>query len=193
MADDEIERWSRWRATVYGLCSRDPRSNRVVVEAAAPGEGDAVVDVGCGVGAAVRRAAAAGADATGVDPSPAMVDIARRRSRGRPGVSFVVGDAADLPLPDDSASIAWTIASFHHWPDRRAGLVEIRRVLRPGGCLLIGERRLRRAGGHGLTPADADSVVDLLRSLGYEDVSIASHRALLSTMQVVSATATGAA
>lgn len=193
MADDEVERWSRWRATLYGLCSRDPRSNRVVVGAATPGVGDSIVDIGCGVGAAVRRAAAAGADATGVDPSPAMVDIARRRARGRAGVRFVVGDAADLPLPDDSVSIAWTIAAFHHWPDPSAGLVEIARVLCPGGRLFVGERRLRRAGGHGLTPAEADGLVDLLRSLGYEGVSIASHRAMLSTMQVVSATAPDAA
>lgn len=189
MAADDVERWSTWWATLYALCSRDPRSNQLVVGDAALTRGDVVLDIGCGVGAAVRRAAAGGADATGVDPSPAMVDIARRRSRGRAGVRFVVGDAADLPLPDDSVSIAWTIASFHHWPDRRAGLVEVGRVLRPGGRLLVGERRRCRAGGHGLTPADADGLVDLLRSLGYEDASIASHRAGLSTMHVVSARA----
>lgn len=188
MATDEVERWSRWWATLYALCSRDPRSNRIVVGAASPTDGDVVVDIGCGVGAAVRRAAAAGADATGIDPSPAMVDIARRRSRGLAGVRFAVGDAADLPLPDDSTSIVWTIASFHHWPDPRAGLVEIARVLRPDGRLLVGERRLRRAGGHGMADADADDLVDLLRSLAYREVTMTSHRAVLSTLLVVSAT-----
>lgn len=188
MVADDVERWSRWRATLYGLCSRDPRSNKVVVGAAAPTHGDVVVDVGCGVGAAVQRAAATGADATGIDPSPAMVDIARRRSRGLDGVGFAVGDATDLPRPDDSVSIAWTIASFHHWPDPRAGLVEIARVLRTDGRLLVGERRLRRAGGHGMTDADADELVDLLRSLRYREVTVASHRAVLSTLLVVSAT-----
>lgn len=188
MTGDSVERWSRLQAELYSLCFRRPSSNQLVVELAGAVAGDVVADIGCGVGAAVRRAVAGGADATGVDPSPAMVEIARRRSSRTPGAWFVVGDAADVPLPDDSMSIVWSIASFHHWPDGSAGLLEVRRVLRPGGRLLIGERRKRRAGGHGLTPTEADGVADLLRSLGYHDVDVGLHRRRLTKLVVVSAT-----
>jgi SAM-dependent methyltransferase len=193
MASDDVERWSAWCARLYALCSRDPRSNRIVVDQAAPTRDDVVLDIGCGVGAAVRRAAAAAAATIGIDPSAAMVDIARRRSRGQQGVRFDVGHAAELPLGDDSVSIVWTIASFHHWPDARAGLVEIARVLRPGGRLLIGERRLRRADGHGLTPSAADDLVDTMHALGYRGGSVSAHRMALSTLLVVSATVQPAA
>lgn len=192
MADeqgDEVERWSAPRAWLYATLSANPRSNRAMVEVASPGPGDTVLDVGCGSGAAVRQAARAGATAIGVDPSPAMVRTARRRSGAAANVRFVEGDAAHVPLADHSVTIAWAIATFHHWPDRRAGLEELRRVLRPGGRLLLGERRLRRAGGHGLTPPAADDTAGLLRQLGYGDVSVEPRRLLLVTMLIIGGTA----
>jgi ubiquinone/menaquinone biosynthesis C-methylase UbiE len=185
---DEVERWSAPWAWLYATVWANPRSNRVVAELAAPGPGDTVVDVGCGAGAAVRAAAEAGAGAIGVDPSPSMVRNAARRHGGTAGARFVEGDAADLPLDDDSATIAWAIATYHHWPDRRAGLEELRRVLRPGGRLLLGEKRLRRPGGHGLTRAEADDVAGLLRQLGYRDVTVTSRRLLLATLLVIAGT-----
>lgn len=185
---DEVERWSAPWAWLYTTLAANPRSNRVLVELAAPGPGDTVVDIGCGAGAAVRAAARVGAEAIGVDPSPAMVRTARRRSGGVANVRFVGGDAAHLPLAAESATIAWAIATFHHWPDRRAGLEELRRVLRPGGRLLLGERRLRRAGGHGLTRSDAEDTAGLLRQLGYRAVTIEPRRLLVATMLVIGGT-----
>lgn len=185
MAGDDVERWSTLQAWMYSLLSANPRSNRMIVDLAAPTSADNVVDIGCGAGAAVRRAAATGAHATGIDPSAAMIRRARRRSRRAPAAHFAEGDAADLPFADDAVSIAWAIATYHHWPDHRAGLVEVRRVLRPGGRLLIGERRLRRAGGHGLAPGEADDTAALLEDLGYGQVAVRSHRLLLATMLVV--------
>ena len=187
--DDEVERWSAPWAWLYATVAANPRSNRVVVELAEPGTGDVVLDVGCGAGAAVRAAARTGAQAIGVDPSPAMVRTARRRSDGVANVRFVDGDAAHLPLDDDSVTIAWAIATFHHWPDRRAGLEELRRVLRPGGRLLLGERRRRRAGGHGLTRSDAEDTTGLLRQIGYRPVTTEERRLLLGTMLVIGGTA----
>lgn len=189
MARGDVERWPMWWAWLYSVFSANPRSNREMVRLAGPTTEDRIVDVGCGPGAAVRWAAAAGAQATGIDPSEAMVELARRRSRNLRGVRFEVGDAAELPLDDDSVTIAWAIATYHHWPDQQAGLAEIRRVLAPGGRLLIGERRLRRAGGHGLSADDADATAAVLRDLQYRDVTVQSRRLRLATMLVIVATA----
>lgn len=189
MVDDRVERWSAPFAWLYSLCSANPRSNRLVVAEASPGRDDVVVDVGCGAGAAVRAAARVGATAVGIDPSSAMVTIATRRSRGVPGTRFAEGDAGDLPLDDASVTIAWAIATFHHWPDRRAGLDELRRVLRPGGRLLLGEKRLRRPDGHGLTTDGAEEAAELLRRLGYRDVTVEHRRLTLLSMMIIGATA----
>lgn len=187
--DTEIERWPLLGAWLYSLVARNPRSNREVVTHAGPLTGRRVLDVGCGPGAAVRRAANAGADALGVDPSPAMVRIAQRRSRRDPTARFAVGHAADVPVDDDTIDVAWTIAAFHHWPDADAGLAEARRVLAPGGRLLVGEKRLRREQGHGLTPAGATRLVADLERLGFRDATTTQVRVWPLTMTIVEARA----
>jgi len=58
--------------------------------------------------------------------------------------------------------VAWALSSVHHWEDRAAGLREIRRVLEPGGRMLLAERRARPGAhghaAHGLTRAQADDL-----------------------------------
>lgn len=188
-AEDEVERWPMIGAWCYSLLARNPRSNREVVALADPRPGQRALDIGCGPGAAVRRAAEAGAEVTGVDPSPAMVRIATRRSRDHPGASFVVGHAADLPLADDSVDVAWTIAAFHHWPDQAAGLEEVRRVLAPGGRLLVGERRSSKDGRHGLSTDEATRLVTDLGAHGFHDATIAEVRVWPRWLLVVEARA----
>ena len=95
---------------------------------------DAVADIGCGPGTAARRAARLGASAVGVDPAPVMLRLARLLTRrSARTVRYAEGSAEALPLPDSSVSVAWSIASVHHWADLDAGLHEVRRVLKPGG------------------------------------------------------------
>lgn len=190
MADDDgIERWPFVGAWLYSLVWGSPRSNREVVALAAPSAGTRVLDIGCGPGAAVRRAARAGADALGVDPSPAMVRIAERRSRRHPGASFAAGHAADLPVDDASIDVAWTIAAFHHWPDTDAGLSEVARVLAPGGRLLIGEKRLRKEGGHGLTPDGTTRLLADLERHGFGDATTTDVRLVALRMTIIEARA----
>lgn len=190
MADDDgIERWPLLGAWAYSLVSASPRSNREVVARVAPTPGTRVLDVGCGPGAAVRRAADAGAEAIGVDPSPAMVRIARRRSGRHPGARYLVGHAADLPVDDDAIDVAWTIAAFHHWPDTDAGLAEAHRVLAPGGRLLVGEKRLRKEGGHGLTPDGTTRLLADLERHGFRDATTTDVRLFALRMTIVEARA----
>ena len=99
--------------------------------------GRRVLDAGCGSGPAVGGAAREGAPiVTGFDASPAMVELARQR----------LGEDADLqvadlgrPLPFADAAFDDVVASLvlHYLEDWTGPLAELRRVLKPGGRLLL--------------------------------------------------------
>lgn len=99
--------------------------------------GGPVADVGCGPGRITGYLRGLGVDAFGIDLSPAMIEIARRQY---PDLRFEVGSMTDLDL--GAASVAGLVAwySLIHVPDAEVGsvLTQFRRVLRPGGPLLLG-------------------------------------------------------
>jgi SAM-dependent methyltransferase len=107
--------------------------DRLISEVGGPGP---ICDLGCGPGQIARYLHSRGADALGVDLSPQMVTEAARLN---PGIPFHQGDMLGLPDPDAS----WGgIAAFYciiHIPREKVvdALREMRRVLRPGGVLLI--------------------------------------------------------
>lgn len=150
---------------------------RRVVELSGVGASDRALDIGCGPGNAVREAGRLGADVIGVDPASAMLRVARwltRRHPGRARISFESGTAEALPLADGTVSVAWTIASFHHWSDPVVGLAEARRVLGADGRMLVVERLVGHGRGwhtqHGLTESRAAEVAGQLRGAGFADV-----------------------
>jgi SAM-dependent methyltransferase len=156
------------------------RSTRLIVELAGVGVGDRVVDVGCGPGRFLRAAAERGATAVGVDPSSQMRRLALRRipERLRAAITVTEGTAEDLPLEDGSATVAWAVASFHHWSDPDAGLAEVHRVLEPGGRLLVAERLARPRRwfqAHALTWEAAERLGARTRQAGFADVTVARH------------------
>jgi ubiquinone/menaquinone biosynthesis C-methylase UbiE len=172
--------WSRLRSEVYAVIGRNPRSNRVMPSIAELDPAHTVLDIGCGPGAAVRAAATSVRRAVGVDRSEAMIRIARRRSRRYDNVEFFVAGAEALPFPDTSFDRVWTVHSFHHWEDRRRGLDESLRVLRPGGSLMIVESDT--SGPHGLDGARAADLADELRSVGFAESRVSKpHRQLVVT------------
>jgi ubiquinone/menaquinone biosynthesis C-methylase UbiE len=142
--------------------------------------GDDLVDIGGGTGAAARLAARRGATAIAVDPARAMLRVGRWLTRRR-GVRFVEGAAETLPVPDASASVAWSLACVHHWSDLDAGIAEVRRVLRPGGRFLAMERRTQPGAdglaSHGWTYAQAEAFAELCRGAGLADVRVEHHQA----------------
>lgn len=104
--------------------------------------GDRVLDIGCGTGYFTRRAARAvspGGHATGIDPSQPVIDYAT--GHAPPNCTFQVAGAQALPHPDASFDVVVSSLAMHHVPadDRPTALTEMRRVLRPGGRLLIAE------------------------------------------------------
>jgi SAM-dependent methyltransferase len=108
--------------------------------------GSEVLDLACGHGRIASRLAQRGARVTGLDATPVFLDSARARgaAAGLP-IEYIQGDMRSLPRPDDSFDrvISW-FTSFGYFEDEenRGVLREARRVLRPGGRLLIENNNL---------------------------------------------------
>lgn len=164
---------------------------RLVVDLADVSGSDRAVDIGCGPGNAVRAAAHRGACVTGVDPATLMLRLARTLTRDPARITWVQGSAENLPLPNDSATVAWSAATVHHWADVTAGLAEVRRVLCPGGRFLAIERRVQPGAtglaSHGWTDQQAASFAEHCRAAGFDDVCIEKPTRGRGVFQVVRA------
>jgi ubiquinone/menaquinone biosynthesis C-methylase UbiE len=157
------------------LVRRKPDAD-LAIELTGAGPGDDVVDIGCGPGSAVRRVADRGvASVIGVDPAPVMLRAARLLGKNR----YVLGSAEDLPLPDDSATVVWSLAAVHHWQDIDGGLAQVHRVLRPGGRFLVVERHAEPGAtgvaSHGWIPDQAGLFAEACKAAGFTTATPAQH------------------
>jgi demethylmenaquinone methyltransferase/2-methoxy-6-polyprenyl-1,4-benzoquinol methylase len=118
------------RTMTVGL---DQRWRRAAV-AAVVQPGDRVLDACCGTGDLAVAAQEVGGTVTGLDFSERMLERARRKS-GQ--VEWVQGDALALPFSDGSFDAATVGFGIRNLDELEGGLVELRRVLRPGGRLAI--------------------------------------------------------
>jgi demethylmenaquinone methyltransferase/2-methoxy-6-polyprenyl-1,4-benzoquinol methylase len=104
--------------------------------------GTRVLDVACGTGDLSEAFADAGADVTGVDYTPAMLDLARHkatrraRRRGTPP-NYRHGDATDLDQPKGRFDVVSIAFGLRNVGDTDAAMRQFRRVLRPGGILAV--------------------------------------------------------
>jgi demethylmenaquinone methyltransferase/2-methoxy-6-polyprenyl-1,4-benzoquinol methylase len=127
--------------TVFSL-GQDRAWRRAAARAARLADGHSAVDVACGTGALTRELAASapGATALGVDFSWEMVRRASGAEAGPdPPAAYLVGDALRLPLQDASVDVVTIAFGLRNLPEPGRGLLEFRRVLRPGGRLVICE------------------------------------------------------
>lgn len=95
-----------------------------------------VLDIAAGGGALTKVASAAGHRVLATDFSPAMVESIA--ALDLPGVTAQVMDGQDLDLPDASFDAAFSMFGIMLFPDWRAGLHELSRILKPGGTACIG-------------------------------------------------------
>jgi SAM-dependent methyltransferase len=97
--------------------------------------GEIVLDVGTGTGVVAITAARAGASVTGLDLTPALLDVARENAQvaSLGSIQWLEGDAESLPLPDGKFDVV--LSQFGHMfaPRPDVAVAEMRRVLKPGG------------------------------------------------------------
>jgi ubiquinone/menaquinone biosynthesis C-methylase UbiE len=150
--------------------------NRATVDALDPPPGAAVLEIGFGPGHALQMLALSRplGLVAGIDHSALMVARARRRlngGRGDAALDLRVGDAGDLPFPDEKFDAVFAVNSYHLWPDKERALAEMAGVLKPGGDLLLSIRDFRADGRFeppGKGAATARAAAEMLKDLGLQ-------------------------
>ncbi len=203
--DRDVARFGRWAASYNESALQrivfEPLQEATLAEAArelpAP---RAVLDIGCGTGLLLARAAERFPDArlAGIDAAEEMVAVARSTTPAGASVTFEHATAEHLPFEPATFDLALTTMSFHHWADQPAALAEVRRVLVPGGVFVLTDafptgrlRWLFSRRRHGRFNRPGDLMV-MLRSAGLPLVRHAPLRRFGGTVQVVVARADGA-
>jgi ubiquinone/menaquinone biosynthesis C-methylase UbiE len=96
-----------------------------------------VLDVGCGTGFHLPRFASSASRVYGVEPHPALLRLAARRTRSLTNVTLLAGTAQALPLPDASVDVVHARWSYFFGPGCEPGLRELTRVVRRGGTAFV--------------------------------------------------------
>src|SRR5829696_6295896 len=117
--------------------------NRELATRAGLQGGDRVLDAGCGVGgSAIWLARELGTHVVGVNVVPGDVERGRGYARRRNVADLVTFELQDMTrtnFPDESFDVVWAIESVCHVPDKREFLAEARRLLKPGGRLVVAD------------------------------------------------------
>ncbi|WP_330654527.1 class I SAM-dependent methyltransferase [Intestinibacter bartlettii] len=101
-------------------------------------EGDKILDLGCGNGNIINLLKKERkADYYGLDISENMIEEAKKKCGE--DVKFTVGDSENLPYQDGQFDIIICNASFHHYTKPEVAVKEIKRVLKSGGTLILGD------------------------------------------------------
>lgn len=120
--------WAEWQEAQHAPLFE------AMLDAAGVGSQVRVFDAGCGGGVASALAAGRGAVVSGLDASPALIDLARRRV---PGGDFRVGDLEALPYTDGSFDAVIAANSIQYAENRVAALHELGRVSAPGARIVV--------------------------------------------------------
>jgi arsenite methyltransferase len=171
------------------------RRRALVHEALGAQPGDRVLDAGCGPGFYVaetlERVGPEGS-VVGVDASAPMLALSAKRCEGHSNVEFHEGDVAALPVGDADFDRALSVQVLEYVADIPAALAELRRVLRPGGTVLLWdvdwatvswhsedpdrmERVLKGWDKHLTDPWLPRTLAARMREAGFEDVQLQGH------------------
>lgn len=191
--------YGAWFVEAYDLVTAPLRYLRSrVARLAGIGPGMRVIDLATGTGAQARAFAARGASVVGIDLSPRMLAIARRRRHGA-AIRYVEADATSVPERDASFDAASISFALHEMPASiRARVVrELVRLTRPGGTIAVVDfarprsRVWRFLVEHVMAAVERDAYREFIRSdlnglLERAGVSaINEHRAVLGTVRIL--------
>ena len=150
-------------------------------------ECDTAVDLGCGTGVVMAGLKRKAGRLIGVDGSPRMLELARRRFAGDETVSLRIGELDHLPLADGEAQFACLNMVLHHLSHPDAALREIHRILAPGAWLVVTDfdkhemEAMRTEYGDRWLGFSPDEIKTILNRTGFEaedPLSIPVHRGL---------------
>lgn len=132
---DAYRRVARWYDRIFGGMNAGLRG--IGLKMFPPHKGMDVLDVGCGTGIQLASYQRAGCRVSGIDTSPAMLEVARRRLGE--DAFLHLGDAARMPYPDRAFDLVLATTVLHEMPPEVRGdaLGEMRRVLRTDGRILL--------------------------------------------------------
>ena len=110
-----------------------------VVQKIVPSKTDAVLEVAAGTCACGRTIAPYARNVVCLDMTPAMLSVGKAEAAKNhlDNITFVLGDAAELPFLNGSFDIVLSRLAFHHFPDVKQPFAEMIRVLKPGGKLVL--------------------------------------------------------
>jgi len=137
---------------------------------------DRVLDVGCGTGFATEGLLEEVDAVHGLDQSEHQMEKAFAKFGTRDRVRFYRGDAERLPFETDSFDVIWSSGSIEYWPNPVTALREFRRVVEPGGqVLVVGPNYPERTVFQRLADAimlfyDADEADRMFETAGYEEI-----------------------
>jgi len=148
---------------------------------------DEYLEIGFGSGFFIKKYASHVSRIAGLDCSEDMVQLASDINRDlvKTGkADFRQGDASSLPWGDNEFTAAATIESFFFWPEPERALGEIRRVLRPGGRLIIemahnrddGKDHTKEARRMGFKLYSEEEVRNLLIISGFDDITFTYYK-----------------
>jgi ubiquinone/menaquinone biosynthesis C-methylase UbiE len=115
---------------------------QVLLEQAALQPGERVLDLACGTGIVAREAAGrvgTAGQVAALDINPAMLEVARTHppALDAPAIEWTQGSALELPFADASFDVVLCQQGFQFFPDRDQAAAQVRRVLAPGGRVLL--------------------------------------------------------
>ncbi len=143
LAKDEFQKWSKsYDKSILQLLLFGP-SHRAIIRRLKARFGDRpfkVLDVGCGTGVFGERMRSAlpQAEVWGIDLVSGMLDKGRARFQAHAGrIIPIQGDSERLPFANGAFDVVTCCNSFHHYPDQARAVGEMKRVLAPGGDLML--------------------------------------------------------
>ena len=150
-----------------------------------------MLDVGCGTGdltLLAKQGVGGAGRVCGIDAAPGMIDVARRKAQ-RAGIEidYRVEAIEAMTFPDQTFDVVLSSLMMHHLPDdlKPRALAEIKRVLKPGGRVLIADlkrptdwlgRQLMRVLMHGHVQRGAQDLPALLSTAGFTAIEVDEKR-----------------
>jgi ubiquinone/menaquinone biosynthesis C-methylase UbiE len=180
----------------------EPLANELI-RLAALRPGERVLDVACGTGIVARLASqqvGSNGAVAGLDINPGMLEVARSSTPADMSIEWYESNAEDMSLPDEAFDVALCQHSLQFMTDKRAALQEMRRVLAPGGRLILNlpgptakpfavlaeamERHISaEAAGfvnHIFSLHDATEIQQLLTKAAFHSIAVQAHNKLLT-------------